>query len=175
MRRALLILLAPFSMLAAQDPMGAPARAAMDKLSFLEGEWRGPAWYQMGPTRSTADQYEKIYRAAGGTVLVVEGHGTSTDPGSQGRAVHEAFAVIYWDMQTQKYVFRSHVANGYSIQTTPELGDKMIAWTIQVPGARMRYTMSVTPAGDWSEIGERSTDEGKTWTRFMEMTLKRVK
>jgi hypothetical protein len=108
-------------------------------------------------------------------VIVVEGHGTSTDPGTQGRAVHEAFGVIYWDMQTQQYVFRSHVANGYSMQTTPELGDKQISWTINVPGARMRYVMSLTPAGDWSEIGERSTDEGKTWTKFLEMTLKRVK
>jgi hypothetical protein len=175
MRRSfLLFLLVPFVTARSQDP-GAAARAAMEKLAWIEGDWVGPAWYQMGPRRSTANQSEKIYRAAGGTVLIIHGLGTAADPGAPpNTVVHDAFAVLSYDAATQKYTLRSHVASGYSMETAAEVGDRKIVWGMDVPGmGKSRYTVTLTPAGEWVEIGERSTDQGVTWTRIMEMTLKK--
>ncbi len=172
MRLSLLIFLPMFS-LAAQDP-GAAARAAIDKLSWIEGDWSGAAWYQMGPRKSNVNQTEKIYRAAGGTVLVIQGIGTISDPGAPpNTVVHDAFAVLYWDAPAQKYKFRSHIANGHTLETIAEVTGKTLQWVFDGPTGRMRYTLTLTHAGEWNEIGERSTDQGGTWTKFMEMTLRK--
>jgi hypothetical protein len=39
-------------------------------------------------------------------------------------------------------------------------------------GSSRRFTITLTPAGEWWEIGEFSRD-GTTWTKFFEMTLKK--
>ena len=173
MRLLCILLLIP-SLGLAQDPAGAAARAAMDKLSWIEGEWTGPAWYQMGPRRMNANQSEKLYRAAGGTVLVIHGFGTASDPGvPPNTVVHDAFGVLTWDAASSTYRLRSHVANGSSVETVAEVSDRKIVWGMEIPQyGRMRYTVTLTPAGEWLEIGERSTD-GATWTKFMEMTLRK--
>jgi hypothetical protein len=155
----------------AQEMAGRAHREAIDRLGWLEGEWRGAAWMQMGPQRQNADQLERVYRAAGGTVLVI--HGLGKVAGTQ-QVVHDAFAVLYWNEQAKRYEFRSFLANGRTLETTAEVGDRRLVWGFQSPEAgRIRYTITVTPAGDWREVGERSTDNGATWAQFFEMTLKR--
>jgi hypothetical protein len=177
-RSALLASLLSLSTLSAQGPDagGAAARAALDRLSWIEGEWVGPAWYQMGPRRSNAAQKERIYRAAGGTVLVIHGLGTASDPGAPpGLVLHDAFAVVHWDAARQQYVMKTHVANGNSLEVVLEVGEKRIVWGFENQAiGRMRYTISLTPDGTWQEIGERSADQGATWTKFLEMNLKKV-
>jgi hypothetical protein len=161
---------------AAQDQMGTTQRAALDKLAWLEGEWRGPAWMMMGPNlRRTADQWEKIYRAAGGTVLVIQGIGKMTNAGAMtGTVAHDALAVIYWDVQRNQYTLRSFVANGSTLETKAEVSDRKVMWGFEHPQAGlMRYTITLTPAGEWREVGEMSPDKGTTWVQSMEMTLKK--
>jgi hypothetical protein len=160
----------------AQDQMGTTQRSAIDKLAWLEGEWRGPAWRMMGPNeRHTADQWEKIYRAAGGTVLVIQGIGRMTNAGAMtGNVAHDAFAVIYWDGQRNQYTLRSFVANGTTLEAKVEVGDRKVVWGFEHPQAGLtRYTITLTPAGEWREVGEASRDKGATWYQMMEMTLKK--
>src|SRR4051794_21995508 len=108
MRRLLLVLALPLATLAAQDQPASPARVAMDKLAWIEGDWSGRAWTQMGPKREHANQKEHLYRAAGGTVLVIQGIGTDADSGASPKAVvHDAFAVVTWDAARKQYLFRS--------------------------------------------------------------------
>ena len=40
------------------------------------------------------------------------------------------------------------------------------------PTGRVRFTIALTPAGEWSEIGEYSRD-GTAWAKFFAMTLKK--
>jgi hypothetical protein len=157
-----------------QGPEGAPARAAMDKLAWLEGDWAGPAWFQMGPRKSNVNQTEKLYRAAGGTVLVIQGIGTAADPGVPPATVmHDAFGILYWNAPTGQYRFRSFIGSGQSLETTADVSDRKLVWGFEIPGqGKTRYTITLTPAGEWFEIGERTTD-GETWTKFFEMTLKK--
>jgi hypothetical protein len=74
--RSVLVLALAAPPMDAQSQMGSTQRAAIDKLAWIEGEWRGDAWMMTGPNeRHAADQTERIYRAAGGTVLVIHGLG----------------------------------------------------------------------------------------------------
>ena len=56
------------------------------------------------------------------------------------------------------------------------LTDKGFVWGFKEPqrGVEVRYTVTLTPKNEWYEIGEYTLD-GKTWTKFIEMTLTRVK
>lgn len=176
LHRALVAVALAGSVAGAQDQMGTTQRAALDKLAWIEGEWRGPAWMMIGPSeRQTADQWEKIYRAAGGTVLVIQGIGKMTNAGPMtGKVAHDALAVIHWDDQRKQYTIRSFVANGFTLETKVEVGDRKIVWGFEHPQAGLtRYTITLTPAGEWREIGEASRDKGATWFQFMEMTLKK--
>jgi hypothetical protein len=159
----------------AQAAMGTTQRDALTKLAWLEGEWRGPAWQIMGPgQRHTADQWEKIYRAAGGTVLVIQGIGKANAGAEAGRVMHDALGVLYWDGQRNQYTLRSFVASGQMLEVKVDVGDKRLTWGYEHPQAGlMRYTISLTPAGDWLEVGETSRDRGATWSQIMEMTLKK--
>jgi hypothetical protein len=162
--------------LAAQDPGGAPARAAIEKLAWLEGEWRGEGWMQTGPgAPKTVSQREKVFRAAGGTILVVQGLAMSTEAGAPASTlVHDAFGVVSYDMQRRQYTLRTHVANGNSIEVVPEVGDKRFVWGFDHPqGGRMRYTLLLESDGAWHEIGERSTDAGATWVKFLEFRVRK--
>ena len=62
--------------------------------------------------------------------------------------------------------------------TTAELKqtDKGFEWGFEDPtrGTKVRYVMTVTDKGEWHEVGDYSQD-GKTWTRFFEMTLTKAK
>ena len=50
---------------------------------------------------------------------------------------------------------------------------KGFTWETDMPQlGKTRYTMTVTPAGEWKEIGEHQVD-GK-WVQFFEMVLKKV-
>lgn len=46
-----------------------------------------------------------------------------------------------------------------------------VSWTREVPGGRIRNTARYT-ADEWYEVGEFSRD-GTTWTRVMEIRLRR--
>jgi hypothetical protein len=54
------------------------------------------------------------------------------------------------------------------------LNNKLI-WRIVNPGYIVRYTATLNPKGQWYQVGEVSTDEGKRWTAFFESTLNRLK
>ena len=62
-------------LLAALTIAAVPLFAAdeMKKLDFLVGEWKGEAWYQMGPNakREYALQHEKVTPKAGGNALQI--------------------------------------------------------------------------------------------------------
>jgi hypothetical protein len=176
LRNVLLLLALMSTGATAQQSMATTQRAALDKLAWLEGEWRGPATMVIGPgERHSADQWEKIFRAAGGTVLVIQGIGKISEAGPMhGNVIHDAFAVIYWDVERRQYTIKTFVANGNSLETKAEVGDGKVVWGFDHPQAgSMRYTITLTPSGDWREIGEMSRDKGATWMQFMEMNLKK--
>lgn len=150
----------------------------MKKLDFLVGEWKGEAWYQMGPNakREYALQHEKVTPRAGGNVLLVEGIGrTKKEDGTAGEIVHDALAFLRWDDVAKKYRFSTAVAGRGTAEPAFEVtGPNKAVWTMELPQGTMRYTITLNEKGEWFEVGEYSRD-GAKWSKFLEMTLVKVK
>jgi hypothetical protein len=156
----------------AQMPDGSASRAAMQKLDFMVGRWKGGAWMLRGTERVNTEMTEVVERKLGGVAFLVEGLGVVPVPGSDPpRVVHNALAVISFDPQTQGYVLRSYIASGQwgDFILTPIEGG--VVWSREVPGGRIRNTAKIGN-GEWHEIGEFSRD-GTTWMQIMELKLKK--
>jgi hypothetical protein len=146
----------------------AEQQAAMKKLSWMFGAWRGPG---SGVTRAgpyQVVQTERIGPMLDGTLVVIEGKGYRPD-GSIG---FNAFAVISYDPQTKRYMMRSYALGHYSdFELT--LTDKGYNWEIPAgPGAVIRYTMTLKD-GTWNEVGDYVAS-GQPPRRIFEMNLQRV-
>lgn len=162
----------------AQPPTVRAQLTAMKKLDWLVGEWQGTGWIEFGPgNRRTFRQSETIKRMAGGLVLVVEGLGKGRVPGQTEEVViHNAFGVLNYNDKTQQYrLFSLRAADGKIIDIVPQVNDNGYVWGFEDERAgTIRFTTLHNANGQWVESGEGSRD-GKTWTKFFEMTLDRVK
>jgi hypothetical protein len=148
-----------------------PAREAMRKLAFLEGEWEGEATIQ-GPGGSTRlRQTESVRYSNSGHVLVVQGTGWETDAGGAERLAFNALAVISHDPQAG-YRMRSHTMEGRVGDFALTVSDSGFVWGMDVPGGRVTYTMRLGPRGEWREVGEFSRGEGPG-RPFIEMVVRK--
>lgn len=166
----------PAMTLSAQDPRAAATKAATDamaRFAWLEGNWEGPATVQNAGRSFTLTQREAVHMAARGTALMIEGRGSMRmAPDQPEREVFGAAGILTYDGNTNRYKFFSASGSGSGGESKAELtGENGLVWSFGDAKARTRYTITRTAAGAWYEIGETSTDDGKTWTKIMEMTL----
>lgn len=143
-------------------------RAAINRLNFMDGEWRGEAIVH-GPTGAmTLTQTERVGSMLGGSIKVIEGRGYAAD----GTTQFNAFAMVSWDARAGRYGFRSY-AQGYSGDYTFEATDDGFRWeTPAGPNARMQY-VAVIRDGTWHEVGTYVA-EGQPPRQTIEMRLTRV-
>jgi hypothetical protein len=164
--------------LSAQAPASIPAqREAMKKLDFLVGRWKGEGWVEKSSgQRVTFTQTENVQSKLDGTALLVEGRGTGKAPGQAAEAaLFEAMAVISYDEQGKLYRFVSNTSEGRQGEFDLKPVEGGCEWGFRIPqGGRVRYTIKLNDNGQWHEIGEFSQDD-KTWRKFHEMTLDRVR
>jgi hypothetical protein len=158
---------------AAQTPPNAAARiaaerAAMARIAYMNGVWRGPAW-SLNPTgRHEVVQTERIGPFLDGSVKVLEGRGYNAD-GSVG---FNAFGIISFEPGTGAYTLHSY-AQGYAGDFPLRLTDTGYVWEVPAgPGAVIRYTATIGN-NHWREIGERIAGSGPPMQIF-EMNLTRV-
>jgi hypothetical protein len=168
-----LLLLSWLPALEAQPNVQPPAElaAAMKKLQFLEGQWKGTAWMQMGPQKKEALQTETVQWHANGTVLTIDGLGVdAADPKVK---VHQAYATISYDLAGQRYRMQAFKGDGQLVEADFKvLDDGSIQWGFQHPKAgHIRYHIRLED-GKWVETGESSRD-GQTWTPFFSTKLTR--
>ena len=144
----------------------------MKKLSFLVGDWKGPGAFEVPGRKIDVESTERVEIAAGGTAMFVVGKHFMKGPNDQKLLIHDAAAMMFFDLATGKFRMRTQLANGLGSEFEVEVKEKGIVWGFDTPTTgRSRFTMNLTEKGEWHEIGERSMDEGKTWTKYMEMTL----
>lgn len=142
--------------------------AAMKKLDYMAGTWRGEGWIDFGGGKMTFTGSETIQRKLDGVALLVEGAFVD----SAGKPSHTTLAVMSYDPAAKKYKFSTWLATGTSGVHELLLNDNGWQWEIATPYGTMRYVMTLTEAGEWLETGARSTD-GKEWKQFFEMRLKK--
>ena len=147
---------------------------AMKRFDRWVGEWKGSGWVSSGAgQRHEISMDEKVQRRVGGTVLLVEGRGTrKTDSGGV-VVTHEALALLYYDDRVGRYHWNAHDLRGGAIDVEPKLVDGGFEWGFRAEerGVTVRFTIRFDEKR-WHEVGEMSAD-GKTWNKFLEMTLER--
>lgn len=165
------------SVLAQHQPPSGAQRDAMKKLDFLVGTWKGESWIEMMPgQRSTAHGTETIQSKLDGLLLSIDGlhmgkrNGTGPDV-----VIHNAFAIVYYDLARQQYRFEGFTTRGNRVECEAMVSENQLTWSMKIPNfGDVKYTIKLDEKGHWFEIGEVSAD-GKEWRKFFEMTLERVK
>lgn len=154
------------------DPaMIAAQKAAIEKLAWMDGTWRGPGATQTGTGTYTVTQTERIGPMLDGTVKVLEGKGYNPD----GTVGFNAFAIISYDPATKAYVLHSYAGGRvgtFPLVPTESGTTKGYYWEIPAGPATIRYTATYDGTV-WHEVGDRIVP-GKPAQRFFEMTLNRV-
>ena len=161
-----MILMASGSAVSAQEyETDTVSRTALEKLSFMTGNWEGEGW-MMGRDgqKNEFTQTEKIRFKLDGTVLLIEGQGTAG-----GIVIHDAMAIVSYDKEENNYTFQSYLKTGRKGEFDGELIDGKFYW---YPNPQMRYIIGINEQGQWYETGEFARGEG--WFQFFEMTLDRV-
>lgn len=149
-------------------PRIAAQRAAMARLSAMDGVWRGPAWSITPTGRQDMIQTERIGTFLDGTVRMLEGRGYHAD----GRVGFNALGIISYDPARQVYSLATW-AMGQHIIVPLTITDTGYVWeTPAGPGAVIRYTATIGD-GRWVEIGERIAGSAPP-VRMVEMRLTRV-
>lgn len=151
------------------SPTGSPAqRAALERLAFLDGEWRGTATIHSPGGAMVLTQTERVGPMLGGSVRVIEGRGYAADGSTQ----FNAMAIVSWDARASKYGFRSY-AQGYSGDYAFEVTEDGFRWeTPAGPGAKIQY-VAVVKDGTWHEVGTYVA-EGQPPREMIDMRLTRV-
>jgi hypothetical protein len=150
---------------------------AMKKLQAWVGHWKGTGWAMMGPgQRSEFRINETIQSKVSGSVLLVEGLGKSKGPDGAEAIAHEALGVVSYDGKTKRYRMRTHDLRGQAVDTELKLIEGSAEWGFKVEDrpVSVRFTIKFDDK-KWNEVGEVTLDEGKTWMKFMEMTLAKQK
>lgn len=147
------------------------SKAGIDKLSNWVGTWEGEGWQtDQTQQRTTFNVKEVVESELNGLALKIEGIGTSKTDGSVG---HHAIGLIFFNRDTNEYVFQSLTHEGYATRSKANFNDEgEFVWGFEVPGGQIRYTISLD--GDtWTEKGAYSPD-GNQWYPILEMKLKKV-
>lgn len=177
-----LMLAAFFFLLAAapaagQQPSPAAQLEAMKKLNFLIGKWEGESWTEFAPgQRLQSHGTETVQDKLGGLLVTMEGiHRRKAGEKNEGTVVHNAFGVATFDEKAKRYRFQAYTNRGTYVDAEAKIADGRFEWGFRVPNAvEIRYVIKLNDKGQWFETGEMSRD-GKTWRKFFEMTLDRVK
>jgi hypothetical protein len=144
-------------------------KEALKALSFMDGEWRGPAWtVQRDGKRNEIIQTERIGPMLDGSIKLMEGRGYRPD----GTTGFNAFGVLSHDPATKTWRLTSW-AQGHqgNFAVTPTADG--YTWTIPAgPKATIRYT-AVIKGDSFKEIGEYMA-EGQPPRQTFEMNLTRV-
>lgn len=149
---------------------------AMRKMDAWVGQWQGSGWVLDGPSRNRQEFTikETVQSKLGGRALLVEGLGRGKDPKTGAEVdTHNTLAVLSYDEKAQVYRFRTHEARGRALDAEARPLDGGLEWGFRDEGtaATIRFTIHLD-GNRWHEIGE-ATRDGKTWYKFMEMTLQR--
>lgn len=140
----------------------------------LVGRWEGTGWIALDGPKQLFNQSERIRWVAGGTVLLFEGRGTGAIKGSgEDPEAHESLGVLAYDHPKKQPRFSAYRGDGGFIDMVPVLTERSLGWTYEEGGRQFRFTISLSPAGRWHEIGEVSAD-GVAWKTIFGMDLARV-
>lgn len=157
----------------AAGPVPEAVKAEMAKISRMAGQWKGSGWIAGREGRTTFNSEETVEPRLDGAALLIEGFHRDTKTNA---VVHHALAILAWDVHRNEYRMQSSLADGRNGSFPGKVEDGKFVWRMELENAPWsRFTISFEDADRWLEVGESSRDGGKTWFKFFEMDLRRVK
>jgi len=144
------------------------------KLDLWVGHWQGSGWSEFpGGPRQDFELTESVQEKVGGSVLLVEGRGTTRGERGERVVTHEGLVLVDFDRRTGRYRWHGYDLGRDPIEVEPEVRDGGLVWSLVTDDgkATLRFTLEFD-AREWREVGELSSD-GEHWTKFMAMTLTR--
>ncbi|KIO79043.1 hypothetical protein TH53_00050 [Pedobacter lusitanus] len=162
------LLLLAIHVTAQQNPVAVQLEKMKDA-NRLAGTWTGEGWMLMPDgEKHLFDQTEVVAVQLNGGLLTIDGRGKDK---KTGKPVHQAFTIFTYDNAKQNYRWTA-AAFGYVADITPEVQPGSLIWSLPGRGGITRFTILYT-ANEWTEKGELSTDNGKSWVQNFEMHLKK--
>ena len=144
-------------------------KAAMSRLSVMNGTWEGDGW-TMSPTKEKTNSHvlETLTWKLDNTLLLIEDVGTN----DSGEVELNALATVFYDPREKVYKMHSHLAEGNWTAASFEIikDNKKFKWTITTRGAVIVYTITIEN-GIWFEEGSYSRIGSDSSMKFFEMTL----
>ena len=152
----------------AQPPSSVPEQVqAMKACGFLAGSWSGDGWVSSAPgQKASFHETEHIEPQLGGLLLLVRGQGTN----ASGKSGHGALAVLSFDAEDKKYHFRAYEQMGHYTDAPAQCSNNTMSWTLDAGPTKIHYTISLTPKGQWHEVGMAEV-QGARPQQIFEMTL----
>lgn len=153
---------------------GREQASKMKALDFLVGRWEGTATlYAPGGRTMQAKGYENVRMVAGGTCVAIDARWV-IDGGDREIPIHEPAAMIVYDNEKKEYWMTTQLANGLRNQFQVQVKPNGFVWMLNHPqSGEVRYTMNLSEAGEWVEVGEHKNKDGQ-WEKLLEMRLKKV-
>jgi hypothetical protein len=170
----LTIILILFSDLLGQMPdHSKEIKEQMNKLSIMSGNWEGNSWTinQKGEKKE-GTTVENISFKLDSTLLILEGLGKN----ESGEIVHNAFAIISYNIQENKYLMKAYLSTGSATDADFEViaPNKSFTWWYKDGrGGTIKFTLEFEE-NSWHEKGEYSQN-GEKWFEFFGMDLNRIK
>ena len=143
----------------------------MQVLQWMAGKWQGPVYLTGGDgQKHEFTQRVEFSPKLKNSVLVLN------EAAFRGQdTVFQNIGVLSFNAAQSKYDIQAYTKEGTQIEAEVEALDKKMVWRILLPGTIIRYTINLNEKGQWHQIGEGSTDDGKIWKPFFESTLTRLK
>ena len=158
------------------QPTEQGGKEKMKAFDAWAGKWHGEGTIQMGPGEPKKTTVEEtIEFKLDGMILLVEGIGRSPDlQTSENKIVHHALAILSYEQATNVYKFNTYLKDGKSAQAWFNIvKENNYQWGFDVPGGKIKYSITIHSGNLWNEVGEFSRDNGLTWMKYFEMNLKK--
>jgi hypothetical protein len=143
----------------------------MQALKWLSGKWEGTAYLiGQGGSKQEINHYLEFSPQLDGTVfLITENALVAQD------TLFQNVGFLGYDFLQSKYNLHAFTNGGAQMEAYVEVWDDRMIWRFHAAGHIYRYTAHLNKQNQWRQVAEVSSDEGKSWTSFLESTLDRVK
>ena len=149
------------------DALVAEHRAAIARLAWMDGVWRGTVVTNEPEGAVTILQTERIGAMASGTARLIEGRGFAED----GSIVFDAVAVVTYDAVADRYVMTS-TARGMTGRPWFKATADGFEWGMENGPMKMSYVARLVE-GEWIEEGFMAMADAPP-RKWLTMRLKRV-
>jgi hypothetical protein len=172
--RCFLAILIGMSNLVAVAQQGNPlpiVHQKMQALKWLSGKWEGPA-YLLGQDgrRQEVNHHLAFEPQLGGTMFLINENVMVAED-----TLFRNLAFFGYDVLHSQYNLHAFTNGGVQMSAYVEVLDNKMIWRFHSSGHIYRYTAHLNTQSQWHQVGEVSSDEGKSWVLFLESTLSRVK